>query len=1151
MQNDRQFGRGRSRFARGALRPAAVAAAEQLERRALLSAADLVTGTVFADYDGDGVRSAGEPGFAKANVYFDGNDNGRFEAYEAKTVTDSLGGYRLLAVPEGAGTVRLDGTSAADATSFWHRTTAPGDPIVVGGGSPAVQAVADVGMAPNAGTLVGSVFYDWDGDGEWGLAERAVRFNQSTVRLERVGNVRTSITVGPDAFGRFKFTNVAPDVYQLTYTLPPATGEQLKSWTTPVFTVPPPAVPPGQTAAVGFRVPDFGLPLPATPSVSGTVYADDNGDGTRGAAEAGVGSGIVFLDLDGSLSPDDQWTTPDGAGRFAFLDVAPGDYTVHYRVQDWNWAQTGPGSDAGVTVTVAPGQPVGGVAFGAQDRSPAAVVAGVVYDDRNRNGTQDAGEPGVPDVFVLADADGDGATDTTGEGGTEFYTNTAADGSYRLTGVRPNAYTLVTNPPQWWHPSGPATVAVTVPDAGPRQVRVDRGIYYYQPTGRITGSVYQEWDRNGVMDGAEQPGDGWVYLDLDNDRQHGQRDPMVHTDVAGRYRFDNLVTGDYVVRPLEGYESNPAGVAVHVEDGQATEAGPLLYIDPYTRDYPGGRGIAGTVFEDLDADGVRDAGEPGVRGLKVQVRWGDPPVYTVAWSMSKSDGSFDLQNLGNGPRVLGVDLPAGWTQTSPRDGNLRYVPDATYGEQQTGVTIGVTRQTVQTGTITGRVFNDLNRDQVMQPGEEPPRDWFVLFLDDDGDGVHDADETRVVPGLDDGGYFTIPNVAVGDCRLEVEPSGAYWERSVPPGGLPLVRVEAGQTVTVDRGIVPRGLVGGTVFDDLDGDGFQDGSGNPPPPPAATAAASLAKAAVITSAITGTGVESGLDGRTVYLDKNDNKAFDPGEPAAVTDAQGKYVLYGMEANRYVVRQVVPAGWAQTYPASNAGYTVEVGNGAWATNRAFGTRRPPAPPPPPAAGTVAGMVFNDLNGDGVRQPAEPGIAGRKVWADRNKDGVVNVGDKVAYTTSSGTYTIAGLAKGVSYRVREVSAAGYRRTTAAYLDLTLGTVGVANKVFGETKNVLVSGVVYNDANASRTRQTTEAGLSGWRVYIDRDNDGLFDADETSTLTGTGGTFAFKQLPAGTYVVRVQVQAGWKRTTPTNGSVVLKLAQAQSGTASFGVKR
>jgi len=58
------------------------------------------------------------------------------------------------------------------------------------------------------------------------------------------------------------------------------------------------------------------------------------------------------------------------------------------------------------------------------------------------------------------------------------------------------------------------------------------------------------------------------------------------------------------------------------------------------------------------------------------------------------------------------------------------------------------------------------------------------------------------------------------------------------------------------------------------------------------------------------------GATVYLDSNRNGVRDTNEPATATDQTGQYAFTGLAAGSYVVGQVVPAGWRQTYPAGGA-------------------------------------------------------------------------------------------------------------------------------------------------------------------------------------------------------------------------------------------
>ena len=122
---------------------------------------------------------------------------------------------------------------------------------------------------------------------------------------------------------------------------------------------------------------------------------------------------------------------------------------------------------------------------------------------------------------------------------------------------------------------------------------------------------------------------------------------------------------------------------------------------------------------------------------------------------------------------------------------------------------------------------------------------------------------------------------------------------------------------------------------------------------------------------------------------------------------------------------------------------------------------------------------------------------------------------------------------------------------LSLANGAVSTG-KNFGVTQKVLISGTVFNDLDGDRVRDSGEAGLSGWRVFVDADLDGVFDSTEKSVLTDSSGNWSFKDLAAGTHRVRVLQQTGWTRTTPTSGyhSVTLTSGQTSTGRL-FGERR
>ena len=104
----------------------------------------------------------------------------------------------------------------------------------------------------------------------------------------------------------------------------------------------------------------------------------------------------------------------------------------------------------------------------------------------------------------------------------------------------------------------------------------------------------------------------------------------------------------------------------------------------------------------------------------------------------------------------------------------------------------------------------------------------------------------------------------------------------------------------------------------------------------------------------------------------------------------------------------------------------------------------------AATVAGTVYNDLNGNGIQDPGESGIGGVTVdLFAPGADGLLGSPDDalVATTTTAGdgSYTFTGLAAG-SYLVTETDLSGYTSTTPNQVPVTVAEGGMATAEFGD---------------------------------------------------------------------------------------------------------
>lgn len=143
-----------------------------------------------------------------------------------------------------------------------------------------------------------------------------------------------------------------------------------------------------------------------------------------------------------------------------------------------------------------------------------------------------------------------------------------------------------------------------------------------------------------------------------------------------------------------------------------------------------------------------------------------------------------------------------------------------------------------------------------------------------------------------------------------------------------------------------------------------------------------------------------------------------DQTTTTSGSGIYGFTGLGPGTYRIRQVTPAGRTQT-SANPADVVASSGTDATAVD--FGS----------FAGTaISGQAFDDLNGDGVRDAGEPGLAGVTMQLDIGANGTV---DQTTTTSGSGTYSFAGLSPGTC-RVRQVVPTGRTQTTPDPSDLVV---------------------------------------------------------------------------------------------------------------------
>lgn len=168
--------------------------------------------------------------------------------------------------------------------------------------------------------------------------------------------------------------------------------------------------------------------------------------------------------------------------------------------------------------------------------------------------------------------------------------------------------------------------------------------------------------------------------------------------------------------------------------------------------------------------------------------------------------------------------------------------------------------------------------------------------------------------------------------------------------------------------------------------------------------------------------------------------------------------------------------------------------------------------PAGSTIGGLVFADLDRDGVRDGGETGLEGVAVAVTGSGGG-----STVVTTGSGGTWSVAVLPGDATVVVDGTTApAGWSLTTANESQVITAVAGshvsVIDVGYGPPLGA-VSGTLYLDLDGDPDRDPFEPPLEGLTVELLDDTDAVID----SIVSAADGSYRFDGLVAGAYTVRV----------------------------------
>lgn len=332
---------------------------------------------------------------------------------------------------------------------------------------------------------------------------------------------------------------------------------------------------------------------------------------------------------------------------------------------------------------------------------------------------------------------------------------------------------------------------------------------YQDATGTITGHVFNDVNGDGIQEPGEPPLSGWrVYVDLKMSGVWEPGDPTAITDANGNFAIAPLTANQasdgpygFQVReiPQQGwYQTNPslnspnAGAVIlnyYPKSGGSAQA---VFGNTRIQNIATVSGHVGTtefgeanwvVFLDLNHDGVQEPNEPS--------------------AMTDDNGNYTITGVPPGTYDLRDVVHDGWRQVSPPASGT--MPDGTGGTGLLRVTLPGARTVhvnfhehrVSVSRVVGTVFNDLNQNGRLQPGDAGLAGFSVEL----GDTPYHFVASTYTDG---NGHFVFEDVPEGNYLLSVfiEPH-VPWLPTYPGNGV---------AVRFGRAAIVSGLALGVSFD---------------------------------------------------------------------------------------------------------------------------------------------------------------------------------------------------------------------------------------------------------------------------------------------------------------------------------------------------
>ncbi|MBT2824515.1 LPXTG cell wall anchor domain-containing protein [Staphylococcus coagulans] len=749
---------------------------------------------VWEDTNKDGIQGESESGISGVKVTLKDKDG---KVVETKT-TDEKGNYLFENVAKGDYTIEFETPEGYKPT-----VTGKGDADKDSNGTSAKVTVdkddltIDSGFYKPTYSLGDKVWEDRNKNGIQDEDEKGIKGVKVTLKDSTGEELDTTVT---NDKGEYEFKDLPNGEYQVDFETPEGyvptvanTEDDTKDSDGPLNAKGVIKDEDNLTVDQGFyKKEEPPVQKPATYKVGDKVWHDTNKDGIQNVNEPGIsGVTVTLKQPDGTLIT----TKTDKDGNYIFKDLPNGKYEISFETPEGYEATTEKAGDDrrldsdGKTVTVevnnADDLTIDSGFYKKEEppvQKPATYKVGdKVWHDTNKDGIQNVNEPGISGVTVtLKQPDGTLISTKTDKEGNYIFKD-LPNGKYEISFETPEGYEATTaNVGDDALDSDGTKVEVEVNNAD--DLTIDSGFYkpVVEPpktdaTYKVGDKVWHDTNKDGIQN-VNEPGISGVTVTL---KQPDGTLITTKTDKDGNYIFTDLPNGKYEIsfETPEGYEATTANVGDDALDSDGTKvevevnnADDLTIdsgfykpvVEPPKTDAT--YKVGDKVWNDTNKDGIQNANEAGIEGVKVTLTKADG---TTVETRTDKDGNYIFTDLPNGKYEISFETPEGYEATTANVGDDALDSDGTKVEVEVNnaddltIDSGFYKPVVEppktdaTYKVGDKVWNDTNKDGIQNANEAGIEGVKVTLTKADGTTVEtrtDKDGNYIFTDLPNGKY---------------------------------------------------------------------------------------------------------------------------------------------------------------------------------------------------------------------------------------------------------------------------------------------------------------------------------------------------------------------------------------------------------------